>query len=136
MSGARLESALVPARRRITALLAVLAVAVAPAAAPAQSGGAGDDQYVDPIGGSPQTQNGGGGSSGSGSSGSNGSSTAPSLSASPSLSSTQAPAAAPAATGGNTLPRTGFDAGAMAALGFTLLLMGLGLRRRLLHDRH
>src|SRR5215207_5337757 len=50
-SGACLESALVPSRRRIAAVLAVLAVGSAPGTALAQSGGAGDDQYVDPIGG-------------------------------------------------------------------------------------
>src|SRR5438477_12287737 len=66
MSGARLESALVPARRRIAAILAVLAVGIAPGAALAQSGGAGDDQYVDPIGGNTQQHHGShsGGSSG------------------------------------------------------------------------
>src|SRR5512132_1771941 len=53
-SGSRLQSALVPARRRIAAVLAVLAVGIAPGAALAQSGGAGDDQYVDPIGGNSQ----------------------------------------------------------------------------------
>src|SRR3954447_20661744 len=59
-SGARLDSALVSARRRIAAVLAVLAVGIAPAAAFAQSGGAGDDQYVDPIGGNSQQQGNGG----------------------------------------------------------------------------
>src|SRR6058998_2079406 len=69
-SESRLQSALVPARRRIAAVLAVLAVGIAPGAALAQSGGAGDDQYVDPIGGNSQQQNGGGSnSSGSGSNG-------------------------------------------------------------------
>src|SRR3954454_2911251 len=75
MSGACLQSsALVSARRRIAALLAVLATGIAPGAALAQSGGAGDDQYVDPIGGNTQQQNGGNSSSGSGS---NGTSTGP-----------------------------------------------------------
>src|SRR5690349_19228187 len=69
-SGARLQSAPVPARRRIAALLAVLAVAAAPTAALAQSGGAGDDQYVDPLGGgSQQHQSSGGSNSSSGSNG-------------------------------------------------------------------
>jgi hypothetical protein len=133
MSGARLESASVSSLRRIAVLLA-FTVALAPATALAQSGGAGDDQYVDPIGGG-QPQSGSTGSGGSGSSGSNGSSNGPSLSASPSLSA-QTPNAAPAAAGGNTLPRTGLDAGAVAAIGLALLSMGLGLRVRLAHDRH
>ena len=124
-------------RRRLAALLTTLAVGAAPAAALAQSG-AGDDQYVDPIGGgSGQTQ----GSGGSGSSGSSGgSSNGPALSTAPSLSATQAqaaPSAAPAAAGatGQTLPRTGLNAGAVAAIGLALLLSGLALRARLADDR-
>src|SRR4051794_18341150 len=54
MSGACLQSsALVSARRRIAALLAVVAAGIAPGAALAQSGGAGDDQYGGPDGGKP-----------------------------------------------------------------------------------
>jgi LPXTG-motif cell wall-anchored protein len=117
-------------------MLAVLALGVVPAGALAQSGGAGDDQYVDPIGGNGQ-QHSGGGSKGSGSSG--GATSGPSLSAAPSLSASSgqpAPAAAPAASSGQTLPRTGFDAGAVAAIGLALVLMGLALRRRLADEHH
>jgi hypothetical protein len=137
MSGARLESALVPARRRIAAALAVVAVGVAPGAALAQSGGAGDDQYVDPIGGNTQQHN-GGGSKGSGGSGSGGStSTGPALSATPTLSAQagQPAAGAPAASSAQTLPRTGLDAWLVAAAGLTLLLTGAALRRRLRDER-
>lgn len=131
MSGTCLESALVPERRLIAALLAVLALALAPAGAFAQSGGAGDDQYVDPIGGNSQQQNNSGGSSGSGSNG-------PTLSNTPALSAQASPstAAAPAASSGQTLPRTGADAGVLAAIGLVLLLAGLGLRRRLADEHH
>jgi LPXTG-motif cell wall-anchored protein len=111
----------VPLRRRIAAVLAVLAVAVAPATALAQSG-AGDDQYVDPIGG--------GGGQTQPSQSAPAPSSGPSLSTSPSLNSAPATSAAPAATGPQ-LPRTGFDAGVVAAAGFALLLTGLALRRRL-----
>jgi LPXTG-motif cell wall-anchored protein len=128
MSGSRLESALVPSRRRIAAVLAVVAVASAPSAALAQSGGAGDDQYVDPIGGNTQKQGGGG-------SNSNGTSTGPTLSSTPSLSASSSQPA-PAAPVEQTLPRTGFDAGALAAIGLALLLTGLALRRRLADEHH
>ena len=138
MSGSCLESALVPARRRIAAVLAVLAVGVAPGAAFAQSGGAGDDQYIDPIGGNSQQQNSGnsGNSNGSSGSSSNGS-TGPALSNSPALSAQASPstAAAPAASSGQELPRTGLDAGLVAAAGLTLLLAGAALRRRLRDER-
>jgi LPXTG-motif cell wall-anchored protein len=131
MSGSRLESALVPARRRIAAVLAVLAVGVAPGAALAQSGGAGDDQYVDPIGGNSQQQNSGG------SNNSSNTSTGPALSNTPALSAQASPstAAAPAASSGQTLPRTGADAGVVAAIGLTLLLAGAAMRRRLRDER-
>src|SRR4051794_36826260 len=133
-SGARLESALVPVRSRVGALLAVLAVAFAPGAALAQSGGAGDDQYVDPIGGNTQQQNGGNSSSGSGS---NGTSTGPALSATPSLSASsgQPAPAAPASSSGATLPRTGLDVGFVAAIGLALVLTGAAVRVRLRHER-
>jgi hypothetical protein len=130
LSGSRLESALVPARRRIAAVLAVLAVGVAPGAALAQSGGAGDDQYVDPIGGNGQQQGNNGSNTSSG-----GNSTGPALSNTPALSAQASPSAAPAATSGQTLPRTGLDAGVIAAFGLTLLLAGAALRRRLRDER-
>jgi hypothetical protein len=114
-------------------VLAVLAVGIAPGAALAQSGGAGDDQYVDPIGGNTQQQNGGGSSS----SGSGGSSNGPTLSATPSLSASsgQQSAAAPATPAGATLPRTGLDVGFVAAIGLALVLTGAALRVRLRHER-
>ena len=123
-----------PVRRRAAALLAVLAVGIAPAAALAQSGGAGDDQYVDPIGGNSH-QHSGGTSNGSGGSGT---STGPALSATPALSaaSSQAAPAAPVASSAQTLPRTGLDTGAVAAIGLALLLAGAALRLRLRDDRH
>jgi LPXTG-motif cell wall-anchored protein len=130
--GARLQSAPVPARRRIAALLAVLAVAAAPGAAPAQSGGAGDDQYVDPIGGNSQQHSNSGGSNSSG--GSNG----PTLSSTPTLSAQASPTTTASPTSGSTaqtLPRTGADPLVVAAFGVALLLAGAVLRRRLRHGR-
>ena len=113
-------------------MLAVLAVGVAPGAALAQSGGAGDDQYVDPIGGNSQPQqHSGSNSSGSGSSG-------PALSNTPALTAQASPSAtsaAPAATS-SELPRTGADVGVVAAIGGVLLLAGVALRRRLADARH
>jgi LPXTG-motif cell wall-anchored protein len=119
----------VPSRRRIAAVLAVLAVGSAPAGALAQSGGAGDDQYVDPIGGNTQQQGGGGSNS------SSGTSTGPTLSATPNLSasSSQTTPATPVA---QQLPRTGLDAGVVAAIGLALVLAGAALRRRLVDERH
>ena len=132
-SGARLESALVPVRSRVATLLAVLAVAIAPGAALAQSGGAGDDQYVDPLGGGSQQQQQSGGSNSAG-----GSSTGPALSNSPALSAQASPTTAPSSSSSasaQTLPRTGADAGVVAAIGAALLLAGAVLRRRLRHER-
>jgi LPXTG-motif cell wall-anchored protein len=130
MAGIRLDSATLPDRRLIAAVLAVLALALAPGTALAQSGGAGDDQYVDPLGGNGQQQS-SGGSSSSGA-GSNG----PTLSSTPSLSAQATPSpSAPVAASGQTLPRTGFDAGFVAAIGLALLLAGLAMRLRLRHAR-
>src|SRR3954453_8225596 len=128
-AGIRLESAAVPDRRLIAAVLTVVALAIAPGAALAQSGGAGDNQYVDPLGGNPQQQ------SSSGSSSSGGSSNGPTLSGTPSLSAQATPSAsAPAASSsGQTLPRPGLDAGVVAAMGLVLLLAGVALRRRHAH---
>src|SRR4051812_2467737 len=101
MAGIRLESAAVPDRRLIAAVLAVLALALTPGAALAQSGGAGDDQYVDPLGGNSQQHSSGGSSS------PGGSSNGPTLSNTPSLSAQATPTApAPAASSEQTLPRT------------------------------
>jgi LPXTG-motif cell wall-anchored protein len=123
----------VPARRRIVALLAVLAVGIAPSAALAQSGGAGDDQYVDPLGGGSQQQQ----QQDSSSNSSGGSSNGPSLSSTPSLNAQASPSttASPTATAAQTLPRTGVDARAVAAIGLALVLAGVALRRRLADER-
>jgi hypothetical protein len=113
--------------RRLTVLAAVLASLASPAAALAQS--AGDDQYVDPLGGGQTgsgSQGSGSGSQGSGSSGSgSGSAPAPVQSAAPAQA-TAAPAASAQPTG---LARTGIDLRLVAALGAVLLAAGLVLRR-------
>jgi hypothetical protein len=128
-SGSCLESALVPSRRRIAAVLAVLAMGSVPAGALAQSGGAGDDQYVDPIGGTTQQKGSGGSSSG-------GTTTGPTLSAAPSLSASSSRPATGGTAAPQELPRTGLDARAVAVAGLALLLLGLGLCRRLADERH
>jgi hypothetical protein len=119
----------VPVRRRAAAVLAVLAVGIAPGAALAQSGGAGDDQYVDPIGGNSQQPK--------HSDQSNTTSTGPTLSSTPTLSaqaSQSAPVAASPSTG-QTLPRTGMDTGVVAAIGLAFVLAGAALRLRLRDER-
>jgi LPXTG-motif cell wall-anchored protein len=123
--GATLPSRGVPAPRRIAAVAATLAVALAPAAARAQDG-AGDQQYTDPFAGQSQPK------------------PKPKPTA-PAQQQTQpaqqqttapAPAAAPAAatqqTGASSreLPRTGFDVIPVALVGVALVLAGLALRRR------
>ena len=119
-----------PARRRIAAALAVLAVALSPAAALAQSGGAGDDQYVDPFGASqPHKKH---------SSPSKTTTTGPTLSSTPTLSaqtSQSSSPSAPAVQDPQTLPRTGLDVGWVAAIGIALLLAGAALRLRLRDER-
>ena len=127
--GATLPSRGVPAPRRIAAVAASLAVALAPAAARAQDG-AGDQQYTDPFAGQSQPK-------------------PKPKSTTPAQQQTQpaqqqaqpqttapAPAAAPAATTQQTgassreLPRTGFDVIPGALVGVALVLAGLALRRR------
>jgi LPXTG-motif cell wall-anchored protein len=114
----------VPARRRIAALGATLAVAAAPGVALAQNG-AGDEQYADPF----QTN------------------TTPK--ATPKAKptpvkpvphqqvQTPAPQPQPSATatnvGGGELPRTGLDLAPLALLGIALVAAGLLLRRRAGH---
>jgi LPXTG-motif cell wall-anchored protein len=120
----------VPATRRIAALLATAAVALAPGSALAQNGGgAGDEQYQDPFGGqtpsspskkpSPKQQQ--------------PTPTAPLGSAPPATAG--APAAAPAQQAAGELPRTGFDVLWLAGIGAVALLAGIGLRRRTADDR-
>jgi LPXTG-motif cell wall-anchored protein len=130
---ASLESGSVLPTRRFAAPIAALILALTPTAALAQS--AGDDQYSDPFG-DEQSQS-SGGSGGSGSSGSAGAGSAPSASsgsAAQAAPSTAAPAATAAsgtaAAEGGQLPRTGLDAGLVAAIGAGLLGIGFVLRRR------
>jgi LPXTG-motif cell wall-anchored protein len=115
----------VPARRRIAALAAVLAVAAAPGVALAQNG-AGDEQYEDPFQTSP----------------------APKPSTKPKPTPVQpvphqqvqtqtqqqpAPQATATTGGGGELPRTGLDLAPLAAAGLALVAAGLVLRRRAGH---
>jgi LPXTG-motif cell wall-anchored protein len=115
----------VPARRRIAALAATVAVAVAPGVALAQNG-AGDEQYEDPF----QTK------------------TTPKATPKPKPTvvqpvphqqvQTPQPEAAqsqPAATtsGGRELPRTGLDLAPLVVAGVALIAAGLLLRRRAGH---
>jgi LPXTG-motif cell wall-anchored protein len=116
----------VPARRRITALAATLAVAGAPGIALAQNG-AGDEQYSDPFQTTP----------------------APKATTKPKptpvqpvphqqVQSQQEPEPQPTATatqtgGGGELPRTGLDLAPLALAGVALVAAGLLLRRRAGH---
>ena len=103
------------------------AIGLTPAAAPAQSGGAGGDQYQDPFGSNSEQQS--GGSSGSGTS-----SPAPTQTPAPSTTASTGQTATTASSS-KTLPRTGADAGVIAGIGAALLLAGTVLRRRLRHER-
>jgi hypothetical protein len=116
-------------RSRLTALLATLALAGAPAAAFGQN--AGDDQYEDPFGDEP--------SSNSGSPSATPTpapiqETAPGVSSEPepeSGSGSPSPAPPAAAATGDQLPRTGGEPAAVGLLGVSLVLAGVGLRLRL-----
>lgn len=118
-------------RRLIAATLAVLALGALPGAALAQSGGAGDNQYVDPFGSSNSQQQ----QQSSGSKGGSGTSTGPALSSTPTLSGSSSAPSTTAAAPAQTLPRTGLDVGLVAALGLVALVMGAALRLRLRDDR-
>jgi LPXTG-motif cell wall-anchored protein len=123
------------------------------ASAFAQSGGgAGDQQYEDPFGGSGSSGSSGSGSSGSSGSGSSGSSdsgaqpltqapqssgsgsgtrsssSAGSGSSTPSTSGTAT--AAPSTQASGTLPNTGLDARVLVLAGVVLVVAGIGLRMR------
>ena len=114
----------VPARRRIAALAATLAVAAAPGVALAQNG-AGDEQYEDPFQTTP----------------------APKATTTPKptpvqpvphqqVQTTQQPQPTATATqtgGGGELPRTGLDLAPLALAGIALVAAGLVLRRRAGH---
>ena len=120
----------VPARRRIAALAATLALAATPGIALAQNG-AGDEQYSDPF----QTT------------------AAPKATTKPKptpvqpvphqqVQSQQQPEPQPTATvtatktgGGGELPRTGLDLAPLALAGIALVAAGLLLRRRAGHGR-
>jgi LPXTG-motif cell wall-anchored protein len=114
----------VPARRRIAALAAALALAAAPGVALAQNG-AGDEQYQDPFQTTP----------------------APKATTKPKPTpaqpvphqQVQTPQPQPTATatqtagGGGELPRTGLDLAPLALAGIALVAAGLVLRRRAGH---
>jgi hypothetical protein len=129
------------ATRRLAAPLAALILAAAPSAAVAQN--AGDEQYADPFANGGGSQSGGGSNNSgsgnsSGSSGSNGSNGSAGVAgttaqATPSAQGTTTPSTSAAQTTASAeeLPRTGLDAGVVAAVGAALLLTGLALRRRL-----
>jgi hypothetical protein len=131
------------ATRRLAAPLAALILAAAPSAAVAQN--AGDEQYADPFaneggaqsgGGSNNSGSGGSGNS-SGSSGSNGSNGSAGVAGTTAQATPSAQTTTPSTSAAQTtasaeeLPRTGLDAGVVAAVGAALLLTGLALRRRL-----
>jgi LPXTG-motif cell wall-anchored protein len=119
----------VPARRRIAALAATLAVAIAPGAALAQNGGAGDEQYEDPFQNESTPK----------------STTKPKPTPvqpvphqqveTPQQQAEAQAAPAPAAQAGGELPRTGLDLAPLAAAGIALVAAGLLLRRRAGHGR-
>lgn len=109
--------------RRVTAVVATSLALGAPSLAVAQS--VGDEQYRDPFAGEqqPQDETGGGG----------GEST-PAPAPAPAPAPTSAPPTDPAtgepiATVAGTLPRTGGEAGWVAAIGMLLIAAGAGLRR-------
>jgi hypothetical protein len=125
-----------PTRR--LALLAVLAFAVLPSSALAQS--AGDDQYTNPV---PQVQSpsnsgttsgstGSGSGSGSGSSSGAGTSAGTTSSTDTNTSTTTSDSTGSSSgsdNSGKTLPRTGLPLGVLAALGLLFTFSGRGLRR-------
>jgi len=119
-----LASAGMPHRTRIAAFLASAALLLAPGAALAQSGGAGDQQYQDPFSGQ---QSGSGSSSGSSSGGSGLSQSAPSSTGTAAPTVAQGTGAATAQ--GGQLARTGIDLRLLAGLGMLLLVAGIALRR-------
>ncbi len=122
-------------RLTLIALCVVLGLAaLAPAAALASGPSAGDQQYVDPLGGSTGSR-----SSGSSSSGSSGSSAASSSSTAGQASQgtvSSTPTATAASTtsattaSGHALPFTGFNAWEGALIGVALVGAGATVRRR------
>jgi LPXTG-motif cell wall-anchored protein len=130
-----------PARLRIVAFIAILALAAPPAAlAQSDGGGAGDSQYQDPFGSSapskpstpaPQQQPAGQQTSPQPTP----DHTAPAPAATAPAAQAQAQAPQSQAAPAPTLPRTGFDVLPVAAAGLVLLLGGLALWRRPHADR-
>jgi hypothetical protein len=130
---ASLWCAVMPQRRRLTVLAALLAcIAAAPAPVPALAQSAGDDQYEDPFagqdpGGSQQEEQ------------QQTPAPEPAAPAEPAQSapapaaesSTQSTPAAESASQQPELPRTGLDAAPILALGAVLLGSGIALRVRL-----
>ena len=108
-------------RRAVTSIAVALLLALAPGAAFAD-GGAGDNQYQDPLAASPpkkqkkkQTTT--------------AVTTTPAASAAPAATTAPASASGSSASGGE-LPRTGAPAGLIGTSGLTLVLAGVSLRRR------
>ncbi len=131
----------------LIALCLVLSVAaLGPAVALASGPSAGDQQYVDPLGGSTgSSSNGSGSSSGNSSASGSGTAAASSPTATASAGSTTTPTStsstgATSTTTGTTtassrtLPFTGFNVWEGAVIGVVMLGAGLLLRRRAAHE--
>jgi LPXTG-motif cell wall-anchored protein len=123
--GATVPSRGVPARRRIAALAATLAVIAAPGVALAQNG-AGDEQYEDPFQTTPAPK----------------ATTKPKPVQPVPHQQVQTPEQQPEPTAtatqtgaGGELPRTGLDLAPLALAGIALVAAGLVLRRRAGHGR-
>ena len=108
-------------RRAVTSIAIALLIASAPGAALAD-GGAGDNQYQDPLAASPPKKP-------------KKKQTPTAVTTTPAATTAPAAAAAPASTtsssvSGSELPRTGAPAGLIGLSGVTLILAGVALRRR------
>lgn len=119
-----------PSKKTLIALLTAALLAGAPATALSQSSG--DDQYTDPFAG----QNGGGGNGGGGSGGGGGGSgsgaqgsSSGSSGAGNVASNGSSGSGSSAGTATGQLPNTGASPGLFAAIGATLSLGGVALRR-------
>jgi hypothetical protein len=127
--------AVMPQRRRLTVLAAVLAcIAAAPAPVPAFAQSAGDDQYEDPFAGQdpggsqePEQQQ----TPEPAEPAEPAAPAEPAQSAPAESSTPSAPVAGPASQQQPELPRTGLDAAPILALGAVLLGSGIALRVRL-----
>jgi len=110
-------------RRAVTSIAIALLIASAPGAALAD-GGAGDNQYQDPLAASPPKK-------------AKKKQTSTAVTTTPAAATAPAAAAAPApastsssSVSGSELPRTGAPAGLIGMSGITLILAGVALRRR------